>query len=92
MGVFFYLSTDNQSNCIKSTSDAEWKKQADWSEQQEQKKSTQGLDSTIKISNNTVLQTIKVVRIWGKQLNKKRSDSEYLTMILSLRGVNMNSL
>ena len=29
--------------------------------------------------------------IGGRQLNRRRSNSEYLTIILSLRGANLNS-
>ena len=46
---------------------------------------TQSMDSIITISNSITLKTIKAVRIGGRQLNRGRSDSEYLIMLLSLR-------
>ena len=58
---------------------------------QNEKKLTKVPDSNIKISNNTNKQVIiKIVRIRGRQPNKRRSVLEYLTVILFLRGINLN--
>ena len=60
MTVFSAYPADNKRNWHNSTSEADCKEWANWSEQQE---ADQGIDSIIRISNNTTLQTIKVVRI-----------------------------
>ena len=88
MGVYSAYPDGNKRNWYNLASEAECK---ELETDKNNKKLAQGLSSIIRISNNTIIQNINVVRIEDRQLNSGRSDSEYLTMILSLGGVNLNS-
>ena len=81
--IFSAYSSDNQKTDKIRHQKTEYKKRVDWSHQLE---ADTGSASIIKISNNTGLYSIKVVRIGGWQLNKR---CRY--MILSLENVNSNS-